>query len=38
MYYAEFQYLIINLYWNDATKYIALHHGLSKELKGILSM
>jgi hypothetical protein len=36
-YYAEFQCLIADLHWNDATKRAALHQGLSEELKDILS-
>jgi hypothetical protein len=37
MYYMEFQCLIADLDWNDAAKQAALHHGLSEELKDILS-
>jgi hypothetical protein len=36
-YYAEFQCLITDQQWNDATKRAALHRGLSKELNDILS-
>jgi hypothetical protein len=36
-YYMEFQRLIADLDWNDAAKRAALHRGLSKELKDILS-
>jgi hypothetical protein len=36
-YYAEFQRLIADLQWNNAAKRAALHRGLSKELKDILS-
>jgi hypothetical protein len=36
-YYAEFQRLIADLDWNDTPKQAALHHGLSEELKDILS-
>jgi hypothetical protein len=38
MYYAEFQCLIMDLNWNHAAKCTALHHGLSEELKDILSI
>jgi hypothetical protein len=37
LYYAEFQRLIADLNWTNAAKCIALHHGLSDELKDILS-
>jgi hypothetical protein len=37
MYYMEFQRLIVDLDWNDTAKRAALHCGLSKELKDILS-
>jgi hypothetical protein len=36
-YYAEFQHLVADLQWNDAMKRATLHHGLSEELKDILS-
>jgi hypothetical protein len=36
-YYVEFQCFIADLDWNDAAKQAALHHGLSEELKDILS-
>jgi hypothetical protein len=36
-YYAEFQRLIADRNWNDMAKCAALHHGLSEELKDILS-
>jgi hypothetical protein len=36
-YYAEFQCLIADLQWNNATKRATLYCGLSKELKDILS-
>jgi hypothetical protein len=36
-YYMEFQRLIADLDWNDRAKRAALHHGLSEELKDILS-
>jgi hypothetical protein len=38
MYFAEFQYLIADLNWNDVVKHAALHHGLCEELKDILSI
>jgi hypothetical protein len=38
IYYVEFQYLITDLNWNDAVKYVALHDSLSEELKDILSI
>jgi hypothetical protein len=38
MYYTKFQYLIVNLNWNDALKHVALHCGICKELKDILSI
>jgi hypothetical protein len=37
-YYAEFERLIADLNWNDAAKRAALHRGLCKELKHILSI
>jgi hypothetical protein len=36
-YYVEFQCLIADLDWNDASKEAARHRGLSEELKVILS-
>lgn len=36
-YFVEFQYIIAKLNWNNAAKHPALNHGLSEELKDILS-
>jgi hypothetical protein len=37
-YYAEFQYSIVDLNWNDVVKHTAFHHSLCEELKDILSI